>query len=49
MIYKHIYSDGSGNPVTQLVTTVAPVAVPVTDPSGNPVTGKINLLFFLLS
>ena len=33
------FLDGSGNPVTQLVTTVAPVAVPVTDPSGNPVTG----------
>ena len=35
--------DNSGNPVTQLVTTVAPVAVPVTDPSGNAVTGNINL------
>ena len=33
--------------MTQLVTTVAPVAVPVTDPSGNPVTGKIfSLILF---
>ena len=46
MIYKHIYLDGSGNPVTQLVTTVAPVAVPVTDPSGNPVTGRIFFCSF---
>ena len=28
------------------MTTVAPVAVPVTDPSGNPVTGKISLFLF---
>ena len=28
------------------MTTVAPVAVPFTDPSGNPVTGKINCCSF---
>ena len=27
------------------MTTVAPVAVPVTDPSGNPVTGNDNVLY----